>query len=103
MVVIIIQPNLTPRYNLGISRQLLHSLVGSLVGQAGFVGMDSEGRIDEFVFFSQTNSTIDILGAVAVPDGNNRSNSGCTSALDHLVTIRVELVAVEMCVRIDEH
>jgi len=61
------------------------------------------GGVDEFVFLGQTDTAINICGAVAVSDGNNGVNSGSAGARDHFVAVGVELVAVEMCVGVDEH
>ena len=49
------------------------------------------------------NPGIESRRAVAVSNRDYRLHSRLSSSSDHLLAIRVELFAVEMCVRIYEH
>ena len=55
------------------------------------------------MFLSESNPGIECWRAVAVSNGDHRLYSGLASAGDDLLAIGVELLAIEMCVRIDEH
>ena len=54
-------------------------------------------------FVRQLNPSIERGRAIAIADGDHGSHSGLPRARDHLLAIGVELLAIEMCVRIYEH
>jgi hypothetical protein len=65
--------------------------------------MDSDSRVHEWVHVCELNSGIELGRAIPVANGDHRSHSGLASASDDLLAIRVELLAVKMCVRIYKH
>ena len=103
MIVVVIQPDLSPSNYLGMPRQVLHALVGGFVCEPGFVGMDPESRVHEIVFLRQLDSAIDLRGAIAVADGDHGLYASLSCAGDHLFAVGGKLLAIEMCVRVNEH
>src|SRR5579859_6643280 len=103
MVVVVVEPNLSPGNYLGMPRQLLQGLIRGVIGEPRFVGMNSDRRIHKRIFLCQLNPGIEIRRTIAIANGDHRPHSGLTRASDYLVAIGVELLAIEMCVRIDEH
>src|SRR5271165_229013 len=103
MVVEVVQPNLAPRYHLGMPGETLHVLVSGFIREPGFVGMNTERRIYELVFLRQLNSAIDLRGTVAISDGHHGLNASLARPIDDLFAIGVKSLAIEMCVRIYEH
>ncbi len=99
----VVQADLAPRDHLGMPRQLLHGLVSGIVREPRFVRMDPDGRVHERMLFRELNAGIERGRAVAIADGDHGPHSGLARASDHLLAIRVELLAIEMCVRIYEH
>jgi hypothetical protein len=65
--------------------------------------MDPDGCVHEWMLFRELNSGIERGRAIAIADGDHRSDSGLASASDDLLAIGVELLAVEMCVRVYKH
>src|ERR1022692_2083323 len=103
MIVKVIKPNLAPRDHLGMTRQLFHLLVCGWVRKPGLVGMNAESRVYEIVFLGQSDSAVHLLRTVAVADGDQGLNSGFSCSGNHLLAIGVELLAIEMCMRINKH
>ena len=103
MIIEIIQTDLAPCDHFGMPRQTLHVLVGGFIRQPGFVRMNAERRVNEIVFLRQSNSAIHLRGTIAVADGDYGLNPGLPRPIDHLLAIGVELLAIEMRVRINEH
>jgi cob(I)alamin adenosyltransferase len=77
-------------------RQAFHILVGSFIREPGFVGMNAEGRINEIVFLGQANSAIHLVRAIAVADGHQSFDAGLSRPRNHLFSVGVELLAIEM-------
>jgi hypothetical protein len=84
-------------------RQTRHVLVGGFIREPGFVRMNAERRVNEIVFLRQSNSTIYLGRTVAIADGDYGVNPGLPRPIDHRLAIGVELLAIEMRVRINEH
>src|SRR6266852_3379140 len=103
MIVIVIQPNLAPCDHFGMPRQPFHVLVHAFVCQLGFVGMNSEGGVDEFVLLRQPNPAVHLRRPVAVADGNNSRDPGLPRPSDNLLAIRIKSLAIKMRMRINEH
>jgi hypothetical protein len=55
------------------------------------------------MFVRKLDPGIEIGRSIAIADGDHRLHTALTRASDHLLTIRVELLAVEMCVRVYKH
>src|SRR5450631_272996 len=103
MIVVVVQADLPPCDHLGMPRELPHGFIGSVIREPGFVRMDPDSRVHERVLFRELNSGIERGWAIAIADRDHPSHSGLASASDHLLAIGVELLAVEMCVRIYKH
>ena len=51
----------------------------------------------------QLDAGVELRGTVAVPDGYHGLNPSLARTRNYLFAIGVKLLAIEMCVRIDEH
>src|SRR5690349_13773949 len=98
MVVVVVEPDLSPRNHLGMPCQLLHRLVGGVVREPGFMRMDANGCVQERILFRQLNAGIERRWAVAIANRHHGPDTGFASTSDDLVAIGVELLAIEMCV-----
>ena len=67
------------------------------------MGMDTNRRVHERMFLGQPNSGVEHGRAVTVADGNHGPDPGFERPRDDLLAVGVELLAIEMGVRIDEH
>src|SRR5258708_4572139 len=103
MIVVVIQPNLAPRDHLGMPRQSLHLGIGMIGSQSRFVRMDPKSRVHEGMLVSELNSSIERRRSVSISNRDHSPHSGLESASDNGLAIRIELLPVEMSVRIDEH
>src|SRR5579871_400278 len=65
--------------------------------------MDADCRVHERVLFGELDSSSKIWRPVTVPNGDHGRDSGFASACDDFRAIGLELLAIEMCVRVDEH
>ena len=92
VIVKIIQPDLAPGDHLRMLRQAFHVLIGGFIRQPGFMGMNADRRVDEIVLFRQANSAVDVLGTVAVADGDDGLHSSLARPRDHLLAVGVELL-----------
>ena len=57
----------------------------------------------EWMFVRESNAGIEGGRAIAVADGDHGLDAGIARARNHVVAIGVELLAIEMGVRIDKH
>jgi hypothetical protein len=57
----------------------------------------------EFVLCGQLDATIERTRPISVPDGDNVLNPCLLSTRDHLVAVRIELLAVKVSMRIDKN
>src|ERR1051326_4557779 len=103
MVVEIVQANFSPSDDLFVSGKLFQFGEGCVVREFGLVGVDANGSVHKRILLSEANSAVEDGRAVAIADGDDRFNSGLASALDNLLAVGLELLAIEMCVRVDEH
>src|ERR1700685_355082 len=103
MVVEIIQSNLTPGYDLGSFRQLRHLFEITLASELCFVGMNADRRVNESVFFGESDGAVERPRASSTADSQNCVDPTFTCACDHLLAVSIELLRLEMCVGIDEH
>src|ERR1700746_2944688 len=65
--------------------------------------MNSNLRKREGILPPQPNPRIELRRTIAIADGDHRHNSGLACACDHLLAVGVELLTIEMGVRVDEH
>src|SRR5258706_2728224 len=80
-----------------------HVLVSGIVREPGFVGMNAQRRVDEIVFLGQSDSAIYMLGSIAVSDRDEGTDPGFPRPRDYLLAVVVELLAIQVCVRINKH
>ncbi len=71
--------------------------------QLGFVGMNPDRGVDEFVLFGQLDAAIQSPRPVTVANRDDGLYSCCSCPRDHLLAIGLELLAIEMSVGIDEN
>jgi hypothetical protein len=64
--------------------------------QACFVRVDSGGGVDPRVALGKGQGAGDVIGALAVADGEECANAGIVSALDHGIAIFGELWTIEV-------
>ena len=102
MIVEIIQPNLAPGNDLWPLCQLRHLLEIGIAGKLGLVRMNSDGRINELVLFGELDAAVERPWTGSAANGENRFDSGFAGASEHLLTVGIELLHLEMCVGIDE-
>src|SRR5579863_3631479 len=102
MVVEIIQPDLSPRYDLGSRCQLRHFFEIGIPSQLGFVWMNTDRRINKIVLFGESNGAVERTWAGSAADSENRLDSRFTGARDHLFSVSLELLRLKMRVGIDE-
>ncbi len=103
MIVIVVQPDLTPGNDLGSFCQLLHIVERSLVRELRFMRMNPDRRINEFVLLGQQNSAIKVNRAVAIANGDDGLDAGLARPSNYLLAIGIEAVAFEMGVGVYEH
>src|SRR5580658_9776741 len=103
MIVIVIESDLAPGDDLGMLCQSLHRLVSRVIREPGLMRMNPDGCVQERILVRELNSGIERWRAVAVANGDDRPNSCRSGVSDHLFAIGVELLAVEMRVRIYKH
>jgi hypothetical protein len=83
--------------------QALHFIVIGLCGDTGFVRMQPCAGEDPVMLFCIFECTVVRARTGAAADGENPLESSIVRALEHLGTIRVELVAFYVSVGIDVH
>ena len=109
VVVKVVEANFSPGNHLGMPRPFEHLGIGDLVGEAGFVGMNSDAgpdaRIFRFavVFFRQLNRAVGGVGPVAVADGKVGFDAVLLGAGENRFAIAVVALAFEMSVGVYEH
>src|SRR6516225_1846037 len=65
--------------------------------------MNSDRRVEEGILVGQPNAGIKLRRTIAIADRNHCDNSGLACTCDHLLAVGVELLTIEMGVRVDEH
>ena len=103
MVVVIIESDFSPGNNLGMSRQALHFGVRVIGSQPCLVRMNPDRRVHERILLGELNPGIKIGRAIPVADRDHRDDSSLAGTCDYLLAVGVELLAIEMCVRVNEH
>src|SRR5258708_768849 len=103
MIVIVVEPDLSPGNDLGSFRELFHTIERRLNGQFGLVRMDPDGCVDKRILFGQYDPAIEIHRPIAIPDGHESLNPNLARPRDDLLTIRIEALSLEMCVGIYKH
>jgi len=103
MIIKIVEPDFAPGDDFRFSRQLLQFSKSRFTRQFGFVCMNPNRGVHELVLRRQLDATVESARPVAVSDGNDCFDSGFPRAGNYLLAVCVELLAIEMGVRIDEH
>src|SRR5580692_5343014 len=103
MIVEIIQPDLAPGNDLWPLCQFPHLLEIGIACKLGLVRMNSNGRVNEVVLFGELDPAVERPGAGSAADRDNRFDSGFAGASEHLLTVGIKLLHLEMCMGIDEH
>src|SRR5438132_2705576 len=102
VVVEIIEADFSPGNHLGCSCELTEFLEIRIGRQLRFVGMDTDGGVNEFVLLSELNSAVKRSRPRAAADGDNAINASFASPRNHLLTVSVERLPLAMCVGIYE-
>lgn len=103
MVIEVIQPNFTPGKDFGSLRQLRHLIEIGAASEFGFVRMNSDRRINEFMFFGELDGAVKGAWSGSAADGENSFNPRIFSPLEHSGAVRIELLHFEMSVGVDEN
>src|SRR2546427_11285180 len=103
VVVEIIEADFSPGNHLGPSCELTEFLKIRIGRQLRFVGMDTDGGVNEFVLLSELNSAVKRSRPRAAADGDNAINASFAGLRNHLLTVRVELFHFEVSVGIYEN
>jgi hypothetical protein len=64
--------------------------------------MNSNSRINELVLFGELNSAVERPWTGTAANGDNCFDSGFAGASEHLLTVGIKLLHLEMCMGIDE-
>src|SRR5437764_13900228 len=79
-------------------------LLGGVIIELGIVRMNADRCVNIVVFLSYGNGSLKIVAVrIAGPNIEHHPNTGIFCTLNHIVTVRVELLAVNMAVRVDQH
>jgi hypothetical protein len=65
--------------------------------------MDTYRGVDEWVLIGEADSCFQVWRSVASSYGYHLRDAGGHSALDYLLAVGVELIAVEVAVRVYQH
>ena len=103
VIVEIIQPDFAPGNDLGSFCQLFQFAESRIGRQLGFVGMNANGGVDEFVLLGQLDAAVQTSRPVTVANRDDRLYSCFSRPRDHLLAIGLELLAIEMSMGIDEN
>ena len=103
VIVKIIEPDFSDRNDFGSLYELLHPIIGCLVGKFRFVRVNSDCGVNKFVLLSQANPAVKILGPLAVSDRDDGLYTSISRTRDDLVAIVVIAMAFEMGVGVDVH
>jgi hypothetical protein len=98
-VVVIVEADFADGYYFGVLGQIGKTVFIELL--AGVVGVDSYCGVEELVFFGEADSRFQIGGAVAGAYRYHVADASIEGALDYLLAVGVELVAVQVAVGID--
>src|SRR5690242_13306143 len=103
MVVEIIETDLAPGDYLFVPGELFEFGESCVVCQFGLVRVNADGGIYKRILLSQTDSAVEDRRTVTVADCHNSFDTSLASALDDLFAVGLELLAIKMGVRVDEH
>ncbi len=103
MIVVIIESNFSPGNHFGMSSQSLHLGVRMIRGQSRLVRMNPDRRVYKRIFFGQPNPGVEFRRTIPVANGDHSCDPSFLGTHDHLLPVGVKLLAIEVCVRIDEH
>jgi hypothetical protein len=103
MIVEVVQADLAPGDDFRVAGEHLHAVKRGLVGKLGFMGMDADGRVNEFVFLSQLDAAIEVDRSLAIADSDDAFDPSFARTSDHLLAIRIEAMAFEMGVGVYKH
>src|SRR3954452_6873723 len=103
MVVPIVETDLPDGEELGAQGEFGEPRVGIFRAQSGFVRMDAGGRANPIVLLGVDEGGTEVIRTVAVADREQCCDSGLLRPEKHLATVLLELLAVDVSVRIDEH
>src|SRR5208282_2414658 len=102
MVVEVIQSDLAPCYDLGSLCQSFHFFEIGVAGKLSFVGMNADRCINKSVFFGELNGAVQRTWAGSAANGENGFDPSFACACQHLFTVGIELLHLEMGVGVDE-
>ena len=99
----IIQSDFAPGNYFGMPCQSLQFLEIAIGGQLGLVRMNANRSVKKLVLLRESNAAIERPRPISIADRDDGVDTGFSRARNHLLAIRLELLAFEMCVRINEH
>jgi hypothetical protein len=102
-IIMIIQADLPQGDHLGMAGQLAERCPGVGAGPARMMGMHAHRRPDRFVALGQPDGSLEIRRPLTCSDGQHAIHSLGQRPVDHRFPVRVEFVAIQMAMRIDEH
>ena len=65
--------------------------------------MNANRSVKKLVLLRESNAAIERPRPISIADRDDVVDTGFSRARNHLLAIRLELLAFEMCVRINEH
>src|SRR5690242_8144419 len=103
VIVKIVEADLAPGNYFWLCCKQLEFVEIPIRRQLCFMWMNADGCVYEFIFLRELNSAVKRSRPRAAADGDNAINASFASPRNHLLTVRVELLHLEMCVRIYEN
>src|SRR4051812_5506096 len=103
MVVPVVEADLADGEKLRTTSEFFQARIGVFRREPCLVGMDSGGSENPVVLLRVYKCGIEVVRALAIADGEQCGDSGFLSPEEHLATVVLELIAVDVSVRVDEH
>ena len=100
-VVVIVEADFTDRDDFGMLCEISEVAERILVRFRGVVRVDSDGRVERFVAIGKADAGFQIGRAVACADRHKSRHARFEGAPDHFFAVRIELVAIQVTVRVD--
>ena len=103
MVVVVVEADFADGDDARMLGEALHAVEVGGGEQARLVGVDADGSVNPGVALGEWDGAGEVVGAIAIADGEEGADAGVVGALDGGVAIGGELGAVEMGVGVEEH
>src|SRR5207302_9102837 len=103
VVIEVVQPDFAPGNYFGMPCQSLQLLKVGIGGKLSFVRMNANRGVEKIVLFCELDAAIERPRPIAVANRDDMLDPSFPRASNHLLAVRLELLSLEMSVRINEH